>query len=48
VAIKVSVLPTSRDSVFLFKVTLVTGTVDEAGLTVTVQIAVLLPSSVVT
>jgi hypothetical protein len=46
VAVNVSVPPKSRASVVLFKVTLVTAT--EAVVTVTAQVAVLLPSVVVT
>jgi hypothetical protein len=46
VADKVSVPPTVRLIDALFKVTLITGTLDVA--TVTVQVAVLLPSAVVT
>jgi hypothetical protein len=46
VALNVSVSPTSRDIELLFRDTPVTGTVD--ALTVTVQVAVLPPSTVVT
>jgi hypothetical protein len=48
VAVKVSVLPTVRDSVLLFRDTPVTATLAEAGVTVTEHVAVLLPSTVVT
>ena len=46
VAVKLSVPPTVNAALFLFSVTPVTGTV--AAVTVTTQVAVLLPSTVVT